>query len=84
MLDNIAPPPPKFTEEHFWVALEMIIEKAQTNDLKQLLETVVNRIYVDDQQVIVCINLTDEANTPPLEQVRFWVKGESSVHPACG
>ena len=45
----------------------MIIEKAQTNDLKQLLETVVNRIYVDDRKVIICINLTDEANMPPVE-----------------
>ena len=77
LLDNIAPPPPKFTEEHFRVALEMLIEKAQTNDLKQLLETIVNRIYVDDQQVIICIDLTDEANIPPLEQVGFWVKSES-------
>ena len=31
-----------------------------------------NRIYVDDRKVIICIDLTDEANTPPLEQVRFW------------
>ena len=81
LLDNIAPPPPKFTEEHFRVALDMVIKKAQSNDLRQLLDTVVNRIYIDDQEVTIYINLTDEANTPPLEQVRFWVKSESRYCP---
>lgn len=81
MLDNIAPLPPKFTEEHFRVALDMVIKKAQSNDLRQLLDTVVNRIYIDDQEVTIYINLTDEANTPPLEKIRFWGEGESISSP---
>lgn len=74
---------PTLTYEHFRLALEMIIEKANTEDFKALVCTVVNRIIVDDQNIIVCINLTDEANVPPLEQIMVRVKSESSheTHP---
>ena len=75
MLDNIAPLPPKFTEEHFRVALDMVIKKAQSSDLRQLLDTVVNRIYIDDQEVTIYINPTDEANTPLLERIGFGLRG---------
>ena len=59
------------------MALELIIEKAQTEDFKALISTVVNCIIIDDQEAIICINLTDESNTPPMEQIRFRVKSES-------
>ena len=71
-------PAPALTYEHFRVALQMVIENARTDDVKTLLDTVVNRILVDDREVVICINLTDETKEPPMEQVRFWVKEESS------
>ena len=77
-LDTIPTASPKLTYDHFRMALEFIIEKAHTEDFKALLSTVVNCIIVDDQNVVICINLTDKANVPPMEQIRFRVKNESS------
>jgi hypothetical protein len=76
-LDTIPTASPKLTYDHFRLALELVIEKAQTEDFKVLLSTVVNCIIVDDQNVVICINLTDEANVPPMEQIRFRIKNES-------
>ena len=76
-INTIPAASPKLTYDHFRMALELIIEKAQTEDFKALLSTVVNCIIVDDQNVVICINLTDESNTPPMEQIKFSVKNES-------
>lgn len=76
-IDTIPTASPKLTYDHFRMALALIIEKAQTEDFKALLSTVVNCIIVDDQNVVICINLTDESNTPPMEQIKFSVKNES-------
>lgn len=76
-LDTIPTASPKLTYDHFRLALELVIEKAQTEDFKVLLSTVVNCIIVDNQDVVICINLTDEANVPPMEQIKFRVKSES-------
>ena len=76
-IDTIPAASPKLTYDHFRMALALIIEKAQTEDFKALLSAVVNCIVVDDQNVVICINLTDESNTPPMEQIRFSVKNES-------
>ena len=76
-LDCISAPAPKLTYEHFRLALQMVIENAQTDDFRELLDTVVNKIIVDDQDVTICINLTDEINVPPLEQIRFRVMDKS-------
>jgi hypothetical protein len=76
-INTIPAASPKLTYDHFRMALALIIEKAQTEDFKALLSTVVNCIIVDDQEAIICINLTDESNTPPMEQIMFSVKNES-------
>ena len=76
-LDCISAPAPKLTYEHFRLALQMVIENAQTDDFRELLDTVVNKIIVNDQDVTICINLTDESNVPPLEQIRFRVLDKS-------
>lgn len=76
-INTIPAASPKLTYDHFRMALALIIEKAQTEDFKALLSTVVNCIIVDDQNVVICINLTDESNTPPMEQIKFSVKNES-------
>lgn len=76
-LDSIAPPAPKLTADHFRAALQLVIERAQSDDLKELLDTVVNKIIIDDQDVTICINLTDESNQPPLDQILFRVKNDS-------
>lgn len=38
---------------------------------KELLDSLVDRIIMRDDRVIICINLTNETNEPPLEQVLF-------------
>lgn len=80
-LDALPTAVPKLTYDHFRMALELIIEKAQTEDFKVLINTVVNRIIVDDQNVTICINLTDESNTPPMEQIMLRVKDEQAAFP---
>lgn len=76
-INTIPAASPKLTYDHFRMALELIIEKAQTEDFKALISTVVNCIIIDDQEAVICINLTDESNTPPMEQIKFSVKNES-------
>ena len=76
-LDHISAPAPAFTPEHFRAALQIVIEHAQSDDLKELLDTIVNKIIIDDQTAIICINLTDETLDPPLEQIMVRVKNDS-------
>ncbi len=64
-LDNTQIAPPKFTVEQFRV----ILEKVASGSPRELLDTFVNRIIKKDDTLIICINLTDESNTPPLEQI---------------
>ena len=40
-------------------------------DGTELLNTIVNSIYIKGEKVVICINLTDEDNDPPMEQVLF-------------
>lgn len=77
-IDDAPTPLPKLTYESFLAMLHLIVEKAAAaDDLEKLCSTVVNRIIVDDQDIIICINLTDENNDPPMEQIRFCVKEKS-------
>ena len=77
-MNDVSAPAPKFSAAQFRLALEYIIGTAQDGDLKKLINTIVNRIIIDDTNVIVCVNLTDTANTPPLEQFMFSVKEYST------
>ena len=61
---------PVLTEKHFRFALQKIIEKAtNVESVQQLVDTVVNKIIIYEKQAIICINLTDESNVPPMEQI---------------
>lgn len=80
-IDSLPTASPKLTYDHFRMALALIIEKAQTEEFKVLISTVVNCIIVNDQDVVICINLTDEANVPPMEQIMFRVKDKSIYSP---
>ena len=60
---------PHLTEEHFRLALSEMAKHPST----ELLHTVVSLVILKGDTAIMCINLTDEANTPPLEQVLFTV-----------
>lgn len=78
LIENAPTPLPKLTYESFLAMLHLIVERAAvTDDLAKLCNTVVNRIIIDDQDVIICINLTDEDNEPPMEQIKFRVKDKS-------
>ena len=64
-LSNAPSSVPKFTLEQFRVILGSIASGSP----RELLDTFVNRIIKKDDTLIICINLTDESNTPPLEQI---------------
>lgn len=67
-LEDAEIPAPELTYDHFRMALQIIMEKAQTDDVKQLIHTVVNRIVLKDRMAYIFINLTDEEQEPPLEK----------------
>ena len=60
-------PMPKLKKEHFVFLLRRMAELDGT----ELLNTIVNSIYIKGEKVVICINLTDEDNDPPMEQVLF-------------
>lgn len=64
-IDDLQTPAPKFTVEQF----RAILERVASGSPRELLDTFVNRIIKKDDMLIICINLTDESNTPPLEQI---------------
>ena len=69
-----------FTEEDFQFILSEIVGKVSDaeND-KRLIDTVVNRIIIHDKDTaIICINLTNEANEPPLEQILVSLSSPSA------
>ena len=72
---NAPTPLPKLTEAHFKAVLSEMAKKSNTD----LFNTVVNMVLLKGDTVIICINLTDEANTPPLEQVLFKVTAIPTV-----
>lgn len=71
---NAATPLPEFTLEQFRFILEQMAEKSE----EEIFSTFVNQIILRDDTAIICINLTNHANTPPLEQVLCKV-GETSI-----
>lgn len=64
-IDDAQAPAPRFTVEQF----RAILERVASGSPRELLDTFVNRIIKKDDMLIICINLTDESNTPPLEQI---------------
>ena len=72
-----APTPlPEFTVNQF----RYILEKKLSNSAREMLSTFVNRIILKEDELVICINLTDENNTPPLEQYLCKV-GDMSGNP---
>lgn len=70
---------PDLTREHFEYALSQVLEYS-VEDIEKLVNILVDRVIVSKEQVIICINLTNTSNEPPLEQVR--IEGEClSAHP---
>ena len=69
-IQNAPPAMPKFEKEYFVFLLRYMAGMQG----RELLDTVVNHIILKkDDTVIICINLTDENNLPPLEQILFTV-----------
>lgn len=68
-LESVSAPIPKLTRDYFRAALSIMADKPG----KELLDTVVNQIILKGDTVIICINLTDDDNVPPLEQILFKI-----------
>ena len=47
------------------------VGKMTEEQFEKLVGILVDRVIVSKEQVIICINLTNEANDPPLEQIRI-------------
>lgn len=60
-------PLPKLKKEYF----AFILQKMADENNENLLNVIVNRIILREDSVIICINLTDETQLPPLEQILF-------------
>ncbi|MBQ8922491.1 MAG: recombinase family protein [Oscillospiraceae bacterium] len=76
-LNEIPAMKPELTYDMFLAMLQIIVDKAaESDDLTQLVGTVVNRIIIDGkaERVIICINLTNEDNEPPMDQIMFRLK----------
>ena len=70
------PAMPTLTREHFAAMFSRIVQY----DPDGILRVIVNQIILRGEDVIVCINLTDENNTPPMEQILFNVlEGEGHL-----
>lgn len=67
-------PMPELKKEYFAFILKKLAEEHNAN----LLDIVVNHIILHEESVIICINLTDETNLPPLEQILFSVSESES------
>jgi hypothetical protein len=60
---------PRLTEDHFRLTLSEMAKQSSV----ELFKTVVGLVLLKGDTVIVCVNLTDETNVPPLEQILFKV-----------
>lgn len=60
-----APTPlPEFTVNQF----RYILGKKLSGSAREMVSTFVNKIILTEDEMVICINLTDESNKPPLEQ----------------
>ena len=50
--------------------LSQVLEYS-VEDIEKLVNILVDRVIVSKEQVVICINLTNTSNEPPLEQVRI-------------
>ena len=64
---------PDLTQEHFEYVLSQVLEYS-VEDIEKLVNILVDRVIVSKEQVVICVNLTNTSNEPPLEQVR--IEGE--------
>lgn len=64
---------PKLTQEYFEFALRRIAEY----DFEALLKFAVDRVIIMGEQAAICVNLTNEKNTPPLDRVLLSVRDRS-------
>ena len=60
---------PRLTEAHFRLVLSEMAKQSS----EELFKTVVGLVLLKGDTVIICVNLTDETNVPPLEQILFRV-----------
>ena len=67
---DASPALPKLTRESFAAIFDHIVQF----DPDGILRVIVNQIIVRGEDVIICINLTNESNVPPMEQILFTVK----------
>ena len=64
---------PDFTQEHFEYVLSQVLEYS-VEDIEKLVNIFIDRVIVSKEQVVICINLTDTNEDPPLEKIR--IEGE--------
>ena len=56
---------PELTKEHFAYFLETI----DTDNIETMVNLLVNKIIIYPDKMVILINVTENANTPPLDQI---------------
>lgn len=64
-LERLSIKMPDLTKEHFAYFLETI----DTDDIEAMVNLLVNKIIIYPDKIVVLINVTENANTPPLDQI---------------
>lgn len=61
---------PDFKLEHFQYFMRKFSDFKKSDDDKQhMIDTIVNRVIVYPNQIVVLVNVTDKTKTPPLQQI---------------
>ena len=61
---------PDFKLEHFQYFMRKFSEFQKSDDDKQhMIDTIVNRVVVYPDQIVILVNVTDTTKTPPLQQI---------------
>lgn len=68
---------PDFQLEHFEYFAQKMVERASEDDFSAVLSVLVNRVIVYKDSITILVNLTNDAKTPPLEQVTTTIRESS-------
>lgn len=68
---------PDFQLEHFEYFAQKMVEHASENDFSDVLSILVNQVIVYKDSIVILVNLTNNAKTPPLEQVTATIRESS-------
>ncbi len=71
---------PDLKPEHFAYFLQQFKKFQKTDQDKQhIIDTIVNRVIVYPERIVILINVTDTTKTPPLQQITAALEGSCNI-----